>query len=269
MPDIAKLEDAVTGQASSLFHSSQSADDPRNLPRISLKGWDYTESLGGYSIAELYLNHRVSVVLELAIKRNLNASDSAAAQRQGAAFGRPIYAIQFHAINEHEMQDGNEQAVFVVNVEPMDGPNIGIPSFVRFHAIHYEAKEASVAGYFSFFDEIRFKDFPFGVDGKIEELEIEGGAVQGFVGHSPCNIKSAIEIVNYVSNHQGEGCTNASVLEPVLKELFPRLRVDVHAQLVSISRGKESLLNISDVLVGPFDFEDRVSVGCFPDFGHD
>lgn len=257
-----KLEDAVTGQAVSLVgdESFQSADDPRNLPRISLKGWDYAKSLRGYSIAELYFKGRVSVVLELAMKRNLGGSKTEPAQRQGAAFGRSVYALQFHAVNEHEIHNWNKQAMFVVNVEMVDGPNVGVPSFVGFHAIDHEAMEAGVAGYFSFSGESRLKHFPFGVDGEIEELGIEGGGVQSLVGRSPRNIKSAVEIVNCVSNHQGERCANAPMPEPVLEELFPRLRIDVHAQLVSISRDKESLLDIGDVLVGPFDFQDRISV---------
>ncbi len=95
----------------------QKPDDLRDLPRISLEGWDYAKSLRRYSIAEPYLNGRVSVVLEVAIKRNLGAPEAESTQCQGAAIGRPIYVFQFHAINEHEIQDWNEQAMFVVNVE--------------------------------------------------------------------------------------------------------------------------------------------------------
>jgi len=177
--------------------------------------------------------------------------------------------FQFHVINEHEIQDHDKQAVFIVNVEPVNGPQIGVPSFVRFHAIDHEAKQAASIRYFSFFGENRFKCLPFGLERKIEEPGLEGGRVQSRVGVTPCDIKSALEIMDCVSNHQGEVSADFPVTNSVIEKLLPRLRIDVQSQLVSISRGKESLLNISDVLVGPFDFQDSITVRSFPHFRHD
>lgn len=251
-----------------LFNSLQGSNNPSDTPRPVLEGWDYTKSLSRHSIAELYLDGRVSVALELTSKRNLDSSRAEASQSESAGLNLPVFVFQFHVINEHEIQDHDKQAVFIVNIEPVNGPQVGVPSFVRFHAIDHEAKQAASVGYFSFFGENRFKCLPFGPERKIEELGLEGGRVQSCVGFSPCDIKSALEIVDCVSNHQCEVSADFPVTNSVIEKLLPRLRVDVQSQMVSISRSKDSLLNISDVLIGPFDFQDRITVRSFPDFAH-
>jgi hypothetical protein len=62
-----------------------------------------------------------------------------------------------------------------------------------------------------------------------------------------------MEIVNCVADHERNIGAEGPIKKNVVEELFPRLTVDVQGGAVAVGRGTESLLDISDVLIGPFD----------------
>ena len=107
--------------------------------------------------------------------------------------------------------------------------------------------------YFSCLCERRFEMLPIFSD---DELSARGAVTirtKDSDRFSVSNVESAFEIVNGIANHQGDVGAQLSISKAVVNELLPRLSVEVHTGAVCVRRGAESLVDISDVLVGPFD----------------
>jgi len=62
-----------------------------------------------------------------------------------------------------------------------------------------------------------------------------------------------------ISDYEGKVGLQGSVSQSVLNELLPRLQINLEAGSVSVRRAADALLNIRDVLVGPFDLQLGVS----------
>jgi len=257
MPVSAKLDDAVTGlgvlPAVGRLDPLQGANDCQNLGRESLQSGNDFDVLQRCSIAEGYAENRLSVILDLGPKGDLPPVGIRSGKGNGEIGSQPVFVLQFDAVNPDDGEHRNQEIVFVVNVEIMQGANIGIPSLVTFHAINNEIEEGRRGRYFSAFRERGFKLMPVFVDREFGPSRVglrENRSNRG----APCDIKSAVEIVNCIANHQGDIGAQFPVSKAVVEELFPRLAIDVQAGSLSVSRGSESLLDIRDVLVGPFDF---------------
>ena len=215
------------------------------MGRESLQSGNDFDVLQRCSIAEGYAENRLSVILDLGPKGDLPPVGIRSGKGNGEIGSQPVFVLQFDA--------APMAAVFVVNVEIMQGANIGIPSQVIFHAINNEIEEGRRGRYFSAFRERGFKLMPVFVDREFGPSRVglrENRSNRG----APCDIKSAVEIVNCIANHQGDIGAQFPVSKAIVGELFPRLAIDVQAGSLSVSRGSESLLDIRDVLVGPFDF---------------
>jgi hypothetical protein len=145
--------------------------------------------------------------------------------------------------------------VLVVNVEIVEGENIAVPSLVTFHTVKHEFNDGRGFWYFSAFRECGFKFLASAL--RINrEFSMPGRTLgtEGMNSSTPNNIKSASEIVDRITNNQGNVMAQLSISKAVIEELFPRFAVDVQAGAVTVRRGAESLLDIRDVLIGPFDF---------------
>ena len=216
---------------------------------------DDFETFGWNSIPESYLEGRVSIVLELAPKRNLNPLRNGSSQRcKSEAIHLPVFLLQFYAIDRQDIHNWDEQMVLIVNVEPMNSANIGVSSLTRFHALNHEFEEARIGQYFSCLLEHRFKVLPVFTRREFD-FGIVSSGTERLNSVGPCNIQSALEIVDCVSNRQCMLSADVLLSKAVKEELSPRTRIDVKRQVVGVFRGKESLLDVRDVLIGPFDFE--------------
>jgi hypothetical protein len=253
MPSRTKLDGTVTGAG--LLHPLQDSDDFQGLGGESLQRRDDLEALRGCTLAERYLKSDLSVILELGLKGNrLPVSIGRRKKRNVESVNASIFVLKFHAFDACDGEHWNEEMVLVVNVEIAEGEKIAVPSLVTLHLIEHEQDDGRGFRYFSAFRERGFKflSCPGGVDW---ELSVLG---RGFSAHcvncgTPRNIKSASEVVNSIANNQSNVGAQCSVSKEVVEELFPRIAIDVQAGSVCVRRGAESLLNIRDVLVGPFD----------------
>ena len=90
--------------------------------------------------------------------------------------------------------------VFVVDVEIVEGQNIGVPSLVAFHSVDHELNDRGGFWYLSAFRKRGFKFLagPFGID---RELPILGRDLssQSVNGSTPHNIESASEIMDCIA----------------------------------------------------------------------
>ena len=136
--------------------------------------------------------------------------------------------------------------MFIANVESMKGQDIFIPSLVRLHSIDNKTKKRgryyhSIQHGFKLFSLYLGEDREFAMGGNFREQS------------TPSKIKCASQVVDCIANNQGNIGSQETVSKSVVEELFPRIAIMVQAGAVTVRRGAESLLDIRDVLLGPFD----------------
>ena len=210
----------------------------------------YVEALQRCSFAESYAEFNLSVILKLGTKFNDLSVEIRSSNGNIKSINRPVFVLQFNAANPSHRKHGNEEEMFIVNIESAEGQNIHIPSLVRFHCIDDKVDER---GQYFFSLQSGLKVFSR-LLGKDRKLAVIGNSWQ----HSaPRDIEGAVEIVNCIANNQGDICSEVAISKAVVEELFPRISIDVQAGAVSVRRGAESLVDIVDVIVGPLDLEAR------------
>lgn len=235
-------------------HSLQSSDNLENLRREAKQRRDDFKALCECSILESYLNGTLSLILDLAPRRDLLAVGANSGKADEQAIDLSAFVLQFQAVNSNDIEHRDQQMVFVVNVQSMDGPDVVVPSVVRFHSLNYEIKERRSGVYFSILRERIFKPL-FGFhNGELAVTPLESGGTNPAERVAPCEIESAFQIVDCVTRHKRDIGSDIPIGVAVVEELFPRLRVSMDAGSVFIQRAADSLLDIRDVLVGPFDF---------------
>ena len=235
-----------------LCHSLEDSDEFESLRVEAEKRRDYREIVSRCSLSERYLKSDLSIVLELAVQGHHLPVGIGPGQADGKLGNCSVFVLQFHAIDSSDCEHWDQEAVFVVNVESMERTNIAVPSLVRFHAIDHEIEEGRGVAYSSSLSEIGYKLMPRIWDGK---LRVTGVSRRTKLSHdaTPCDIESAMEIVNCIANDQCNIGKQGLVHHSVVNELLPRLEIAVQAGAVCVGRGVESLVDIRDVLFGPFD----------------
>jgi hypothetical protein len=226
----------------------------RGLVAMTKPSGNYFKSFGGSSLSEGYMKLNLSVILELGLKGNRSSVKLTAGEDDIAAINRPVFILQFDPGNSGNGDRWNEESMFVVDVESVERQNIAVPSLVTLHMIDKEIEDSGSGVYASCFGKRRFKPAfgLIGVDGKF--CKTSAGRSLGSYDLSPRDIKSGAEIVDCISGNYREFAGQHVVPQVVVKELFPRLSVHVQAGAVTVGRGEESLAEILDVLIGPFDF---------------
>jgi hypothetical protein len=206
------------------------------------------------ALAKGYKEGDLSVICEL--RARLNGLPEGAVGRHDQNIGKhpsPIYILQFHAHNPGDGEHWDQEMVFVVNVKGMKGENIAVPSSIWFYSLNHEVEESRCRAYASCHGKVRYDFFP-----RIGDREFGSGGVKPFGTQSaycilPSKIQSAMEVVDCIANHERNIRAEGPIKKNVVEELFPRLAIDVHGGAVAVGRCAESLLDIGDVLIGPFD----------------
>jgi hypothetical protein len=233
-------------------HSLQFANNLPRLPVKAIKGRNDFETFCNSFVREDYLNGRLSVILDVTTCRDVDAVSDVSLGRNQTVKDATAFVLEFHAINLDEVDDWNKEDVFIVQIQGIDGANVGVPSFVRFHAFNHKVEDGRGLAYFSCLREVAYKFLPRIRDWKMRPLGQSGGA-EFFNGSAPSKIESASQIVDCISRKHRDICFEGSISQGVIKELLPRLSIDLAGGWVSIGRSVDSLLNIRDVLLGPFD----------------
>lgn len=115
-----------------LPHSLLDSHNFQSLRREAFKRRDDFEIVNQCPLAERYANGRLSVALDVTTFGNLQLISKTGIDSGfvGEAIDRPIFILQFHAINLGDAHDWEQEVVFVVNVETVNGPDVAIPSLV-------------------------------------------------------------------------------------------------------------------------------------------
>ncbi len=224
-------------------------DEPGRISE-SAESWDYLCALRQYSLSEGHMESNLSVVLECRIFRNPLPVRLIPSKHYDRLVYGSVFVLQFHALDADRRERGDDESVFIVNVEDVNGEKIGIPSHVWLRLGEEEFKCTRRDRYLSALGrDSRFKFLSprLRVDREFGMLANRSGVEEA----APGDIKSAVDIVNCISNNQGDIYRKFPINKAVLQELFPRLDINIQSGAVCVGRGKESCADISDVLFGP------------------
>jgi len=161
--------------------------------------------------------------------------------------------IHYHDIrNEGVREYGDEQAMFISNIEIVNGPNGIIPSTVRLYCVHDEIEESRGALYTSFlkptfylFSALANRHFCPIINESRRDL---------FDSLKPDIIKGTIQIVNCVPNEQRQIIERSGITEIVRQDFTTRLRVNIDSGYIRFVQESNARLNIVDMCMGPLDF---------------
>lgn len=219
------------------------------------------------SRAERHVESDLAVVLELAPKGNNFAIEVRSGEPYSERLSGTILVLQFNAFDACGSDGRNQDSMFIVDVEIVQGKNIGVTSFVTFHVIDNEVENT---GSFIYAGALKNTYNPLP---RLIPIDREFGVIGPASGDlpedfNPCDIKSGSEIVNCISSNQCKVGAQFSIMQSVVEELFPSLSIHVQRGTMTVRRRTESLLEISDVLIGPLDLQDGIAERSFPDFAH-
>lgn len=247
----------------------QSVDDGACLSGRPPERWQ-NFGIESWNIPKCYVEGSFSLILDFAIQRDRAAVVLSAQQHNIREDSLSRFMLQFNAHNGSDGDERDQEVVFVVNVESIDKENVRVPSLVRFYPIQHQVADGMNARYFSILRQRGFKFLPcpLRINGEPRPLvrSLETQLADDF---DPHNIQGGMEIVNRIANTQSNVGGQLPISMSTLEVLLPGLTVDVDAGAVVVSRAADSLFDLRDVLIGPFDFEQGIPERVIPDFAHD
>lgn len=213
----------------------------------------YIHAISGRSLVEDYRDGNVALILDVPAGLNGNKVwRFLGSPPSTAPLDFTSFIFQLNAINGGKTHNWDQEPMFVENVEFVNGADGGIiPSVVRLYIGNDEFKECRGDDvYFSPVQRV-FKLILGGVHGKFGELADCRGD-KSLDGSYPCMVKSALLIMNSVSNHQCKVSCNVRIAKIMFDDLVSNVRVSLDCGSVGIWQRANASLNIGDVLIGPF-----------------
>lgn len=237
-----------------LNESLKRLHDLNDALRINSKRGIYARRILHGSLVERYLEHQLSVLLYVDVLRKGDVVGGILDSSPGACCMHPKLVLKFEILDGDASCDGNEKSMLVHYVKLVKSPNGEIPSLVRPYIVQHESKEFRTGLlYLSAFH--RSLEFISGLsNGKLGEF-IDGGRNNNLDNFEPRIVQRAFKVVDYVSDKQRD-VGNPSLIDDVMLEaLVASIRVNLDAGSATVGNFGQPILKVSDVLVGPFDFQ--------------
>ncbi len=232
----------------------QELDHLQNYRRVVSEQVHYPQMIRRCSFAENYTNGRFALIVDAPAPRESGNVPRGGLHSDGIAFSYfPHFVFHLYAHNRSVLNDREQQLVLVENVELVHGPDGIIPSVIRLYLGHDEIDECRILGIYLPARHNTFKLVSRGMDG---ELRIIVNGSRSVLGErlDPCMVESTPEIVDGISYHEADFAGRSSVSKLVLNELASSLLIKLDRSDVGIFERSSSNINVSDVLIGPFNF---------------
>jgi len=180
-----------------------------------------------------------------------------ALQLLSAANARPHLAVFIDysdAIDATSRKYGDKKPVFVSNVECVNGPDGTIPSVARFYRVNHKAIELRADSMYFSLSKGTFH-FIYGFsDWKLGPVINKRGS-EFLNSLEPCVVQSAIEIVNGISEHEGNVVESRAVGKIMSEYFSTSFRVNIDSSRVGCMQKNNPAFDVRDVLIGPFDLQ--------------
>ena len=228
--------------------------DARYELRQLMQRWDDSLTLENLSFVEDYIEGRLSLLCDLEIGVSRYRINLSALSYSKANALKTIAPVVFctHPNKSGDRGDGDQQPMFVHDVEIVKCAQGVIPSLVRFYRIDDKVDDGTGRSlYFSIID--GFYKFIARIP-KIESCFSVGGVSSQGDDLTSHQVQSSMQVMDRISNNQGNlaghllGCFKLKDIHSIL-----RVSLDVKTIEVRLEKCQENALKLIDVLVGPFD----------------
>ncbi len=222
--------------------------------RKVMERWNDRLALEGSSYWELYFCGRVALVLDCQLAFQMKRRGGLVPERDAPVVDRHLHAflvLKKYSPENHTLQGWDDKLVLIHNVEIVESPEGGIPSLVGFYFIPNKITNSLSRLLFKSTVDYGYKFFPRLEDWKL--CMFAGVPVLAENCLTEKNIKSTTQVMNGVSNDQGGPISweLASVpLDP--QKVYPNLFIDKERIEVRIPKAADQILQVNDVLIGPF-----------------
>ncbi|SRR6266566_2847484 len=231
--------------------------DARHELRELYERWEHRLTPYNFlSVAEQYVKGRLTVALDVDFSGRPNESHLPGTARDTeGAINQPIAVLVYsiHAVEGDHRQDGNEQPVFVGDVEMVQRvQRIALPSLVGLYDVDNEPCELGQRSLYRSAIDGRYQFLPRLADCEPRMAILsEVCATADFPLHI---IERRTEVVNAVAdvqgNHRGDRLPQSE-----LEAIVAGIRVFFYAQTakVSLNESANERIHVRDVLIGPYD----------------
>jgi hypothetical protein len=216
----------------------------------------YVEMLHRQSVLEQYSDGRLSVVLDVVVRGNVNEMGGALCDGPRIAPNYFAMLIFHHQIfDDRRIQDWNEQVMLVRNVQTVKSVEAVIPSTVRLYIVDNPLKKVgdgkfyppTIEGTSDVYLSLSNREFRVGLRSPGEEpLDCA----------NPSVVERAPQIVDGISRDDSQ--TTQEVLffwKVIFDRNPPMLWVDFNRGNITVWNREASGIEVRDVLLGPIDLE--------------
>lgn len=166
----------------------------------------------------------------------------------------PLVILQFQSLHASIVGSGNEQAMFVLNIQFMDTANKNIPSAIGLCLVNNKSEQTRCCCIHGSPHQNRFQLFEGRVYGKLGIVS-DSGRRQGCDCLKPGIVQSSFEIVDGIAKDEGDVRKVAQFVEAVVNSLKSAFKICITpSSLIGwIYDSANSAIDFRDVFIGPLE----------------
>lgn len=210
------------------------------------------------SFVEEYRDGDLSLLFEVPAERNRDVVRRLFVRTPcESALNFPLFIFHLDALNGRVFKNGQQETVFVINVQGVDRPDSPIPSLVRFYLAN-DKIEKTRNGFVYFNPAKRAFNVVSRRANRKFSLAIDTRRAKFSQNGHPCMIQSAMEIMDGIPDNQSDiGKEFVSIAEIMLQHFISTVRVDLDSSRVSLWQRGNNSFQFGDMLLGPVYFSVR------------
>src|SRR6266404_4217653 len=259
-----RRNECVSMSAKSQSEILQKLHNIENILGEARKQVTYWEALENTCLLDGYCEGKLSLILYL----NVLIKDNDIRGRGESKIARSANNVAvrlFHhnALNASSRRQFEEKQVLIRNIECVKSmENASLPSFVGLYVGYNDLEEGGATGlYFQPMKGV-FDLLP-GIPNR-ELIEVRDSSRNVFIESArPPIIEGCTEIVKGISDNQGQVQESIFMFRDIVYQaLISSITVMLNCRSLSIYESENSILRISDMFIGPLNFQPSISKNC-------
>jgi hypothetical protein len=245
----------ATALSDGLQESLERLHNQQNVAKIHIQRLRYVHEASRLNILDSYMSGELSLLCDVRafykvdyVGRSLKISSS----ESGEFFAD--FILYLNSINIPLREYGDQQSMFVSIVEIVNGPNGVIPSLARLYVVNHEIEQTPTSGVYVSLFQHTLKFFEGFANGKFSPIiDVSGNQLLNRL--QPRIVEGASEVVDSISNHEGEIIENGDIIKSMYQSLCTILRVNLNDSGISLMKRKDASFDVANVYIGPINLQ--------------
>ena len=243
-----------------LQKSLENLDNLNDRIRIHQQRLRINHMIGKRSIVEDYINGDLTIVCNVVAQGhgNIPGRHLFSPPSTSGFLNFTSFVLCFNALNGGIVRKWNQQAMFVSDVELVNGPNSKIPSLVRFYLGRDELEQFGTGSLY--FSPIKrgMKLIGGFVNREFGEIADSRGN-ESLNGLEPCIVDGTLQIMDDIPEYQSYISECIPVGKIVFDDFISTTRINLDRSSIGIFQKKNSVVQLRDMMIGPFNFKSGIS----------